>query len=202
MMPMLDVQAFILVGGRSTRMGTDKAQLTFGNRTSVELIAASLAAVARSVTTVGSTAQSDQTIKNIPDLQVEWGPLAGIEAALRHATATHALIVACDFPFITTELLEHLLLAIDDADAIVPLQPDGYAQPLCAAYRVSTCLIAAEAAIAAGQHSPRALLQRIRTLYVPFRELAMLPQSDHFFFNVNTPDNYQEAQQIFNERVC
>jgi molybdopterin-guanine dinucleotide biosynthesis protein A len=53
MLPMFDVQGFILVGGASPRMGKDKAQLLFGNRTSVELIAAALQSVSRSVTTVG-----------------------------------------------------------------------------------------------------------------------------------------------------
>jgi molybdopterin-guanine dinucleotide biosynthesis protein A len=73
----------------------------------------------------------------------------------------YCLIVACDFPFITRNLFERLLDSmVDDADAVVPLQSDGRPQPLCAAYRISSCLSAAEKAILAGKHSPRDLLER------------------------------------------
>ena len=69
MMPMFDVQGFILVGGESSRMGQDKAQLRFGGRTSVELIATALQPVTQSVTTVGWTDQASDPLPNIPDLR-------------------------------------------------------------------------------------------------------------------------------------
>jgi molybdenum cofactor guanylyltransferase len=199
MMRMFDVEGFILVGGASSRMGEDKARLMFGDQTGVELIAAALQSVSQLVTTVGSSFPKPGALPNIPDLREKWGPLAGIEAALRHAKPTHCLIVACDFPFVNGKLFERLLGLIDDSDAIVPLQDDGRPQPLCAVYRVQTCLREAEAAIAAGEHAPRALLDRVRTRYVPFPELSPLEGSEYFFFNVNTRENYQQAQQIFDQ---
>jgi molybdenum cofactor guanylyltransferase len=199
MLPMFDVQGFILVGGASSRMGEDKARLMFDGQTSVELIAAALQRVTQLVTTVGWPLQEPGTLPNIPDLREKWGPLAGIEAALLDAKSTHCLVVACDFPFVNGKLFERLLDFIDDSDAIVPLQEDGRPQPLCAVYRVDTCLGEAEAAIAAGEHSPRALLDRVRTRFVPFTELSRLDGSKYFFFNVNTPESYQQAQEIFDQ---
>jgi molybdopterin-guanine dinucleotide biosynthesis protein A len=201
MMPMFDVQGFILVGGQSRRMGKDKANLRFGDQTSVELIAAPLRNVTRSVTTVGRPDLTVGALPNIPDLRPRWGPLAGIEAALRHATSTYCLIVACDFPFVTEGLFAHLLGLAGGLDAVVPLQDDNRPQPLCAVYRVEACLTATESAIAAGQHSPRALLERVNTRYIPFDHLSPLDGSSHFFFNVNTPESYERAQRILIERL-
>jgi molybdopterin-guanine dinucleotide biosynthesis protein A len=203
MLPMFDVQGFILVGGASTRMGKDKAQLLFGDRTSVELIAAALQGVSRSITTVGGQKQGAGTLPNISDLREDWGPLAGMEAALREAKSEYCLIVGCDFPFVTRNCFERLLASmIDDTDAVVPLQSDGRPQPLCAAYRVASCSSAAENAIHAAKHSPRDLLERVQTRYLPFAELSDLESSEHFFFNVNTPENYQRAQKIFDQIQC
>jgi len=199
MMPMFDVQGFILVGGASSRMGLDKAQLLFGEQTSVELIATALQSVTQFVTTVGWPHQKLETLPNLSDRRPNWGPLAGIETALREAKSRHCAIVACDFPFVTGALFERLLAGTDDSDAVVPLQNDDRPQPLCAIYRVETCLLAAAAAIAADEHSPRALLDRVRTRYLPFTELSPLERSEYFFFNVNTPENYERAQRIFNQ---
>jgi molybdopterin-guanine dinucleotide biosynthesis protein A len=199
MMPMFDVQGFILVGGASRRMGRDKTQLTFGELTTVELIANALHLVTDSVTTVGWPESKIGRLPNIPDLRRNWGPLAGIEAALSHAKASHSFIVGCDFPFVTSALFARLIKSTDDSDAVVPFQDDGRPQPLCAIYRVATCLAATEQALAADEHSPRALLDRVRTRYVPFSEIADLKGVEHFFFNVNTPENYQHAQEIFEQ---
>ena len=198
MMLMFDVQGFILVGGASSRMGTDKASLKFGGATSVELIARALGSVTSSVTTVG-WAEPRLDLPNIPDLQTGWGPLAGIQTALQRATSEYCLVVACDFPFVTGKLFQNLLESIDDGDAIVPMQSDGRAQPLCAVYRRASCLPAAASAIAAAQHSPRSLLDRVRTHYKTFAEVGELDGADYFFFNVNTPENYQQAREIFDQ---
>jgi|SRR5215831_6302741 len=197
MMPMFDVQAFILVGGASRRMGQDKAGLMFGERTAVELIAHTLQSVTSSVITVGATVQKSEDVSSIPDLRESWGPLAGIEAALKHATSSHALVVGCDFPFVTGDLFKQLLSHATEADAVIPLQSDGRMQPLCSVFEVNTCLAATNAAIAAGGHSPRALLDRVQACYVPFSELSELAGAGHFFLNLNTPENYQRALEIF-----
>jgi molybdopterin-guanine dinucleotide biosynthesis protein A len=201
MMPMFDVQGFILVGGASSRMGTDKSQLMLGDLTAVEVIGDALHRITASVTTVGWDEAKAARFPNIPDLRRDWGPLAGIEAALRHAKSTHCLIVGCDFPFVTAQLFERLIESTHDWDAVVPMQNDGRPQPLCAVYQVQTCLPATELALAAGGHSPRALLDRVRTQYLPFSEISHLDDAENFFFNVNTPENYRRATQIFGKRL-
>ena len=197
----MDVEGFILVGGMSSRMGKDKSRLLFGDRTSVALIAASLQRVAGTVRTVGAAVSAFEGLANIPDSHDHWGPLAGIEAALSNAKSEYCLIVACDLPFVTGRLFERLIGFADQWEAIVPLQSDGRPQPLCAIYRRSPCLAAAQKAIAEDEHSPRALLDQVHARYVPFTELSDLDGSESFFFNVNTPENYERAQQVFRFRT-
>ena len=198
---MLDVEAFILVGGRSSRMGKDKAGLRFGERSAVALIAASLQVVSNTIRTVGGAGTAVDGLGNIADAHDKWGPLAGIEAALSNSNSEHCLMVACDLPFVTGKLFVRLAGLADQWDAIVPLQSDGRPQPLCAIYRRTPCLTVARTAIADGEHSPRALLDQIQTRYVSFSELSDLDGSEYFFFNVNTPENYERAQQIFRFRT-
>jgi len=193
---MLDVAGFILVGGASSRMGEDKSRLVFNGRSTVEMISAAMHPVTANIHTVGARGAARSTIPDVPDLVGEWGPLGGIQAALRATTAEHCLIVACDLPFVSTDLLRRLLGLSIDADATVPVQADGRPQPLCAVYRRQPCLAAADWSIENGQHSPRALLDRINTRYVQFREISDLERADIFFFNVNTPGDRQAAEEI------
>lgn len=195
-MLMLDVAGFILVGGASSRMGEDKSHLVFNGRSTVDMISAAMRPVTRSIHTVGSRVAPGSTLPNVPDMVAEWGPLGGIQAALRAATAEHCLIVACDLPFVSTELFARLLSLSTGADATVPLQADERPQPLSAVYRRLPCLSAADQSVQNGQHSPRALLDGVNTRYVKFAELSDLERSDLFFFNVNTPGDRSAAEEI------
>src|SRR5262252_4485041 len=142
---MLDVEAFILVGGASSRMGQDKSQLVIDGQTTSEIIAATLAPLSCRVRTVGSQVRSAR--ENISDHYDRWGPLGGIQAALQACRTERCIVVACDLPFVTRDLLELLMNGQGAAAAIVPVQSDGRPQPLCAVYSCRPCLEAAEAAI-------------------------------------------------------
>jgi molybdopterin-guanine dinucleotide biosynthesis protein A len=191
---MLDVEGFILVGGLSSRMGTNKSELRLDGQTAVERIEGQLCDVADRVRLVGP--HSGQTA-NIPDVHENWGPLGGIQAALAAANSEWCLIVACDLPFVTRELFARLMeFCNDSTDAIVPLQEDARPQPLCSLYRRERCSRAAEQSIANDEHTPRALLDKVNTRYIEFSELSDLIGAEHFFFNMNTPENYERATEI------
>jgi molybdopterin-guanine dinucleotide biosynthesis protein A len=202
---MLDVEGFILVGGASSRMGADKSQLVLEGQTTVSRIIESLRPVTSKVSLVGtSTDATSSSLPSIPDLQERWGPLGGIEAALQACETESCLVVACDLPFLTSELFAYLLRLSNEPsrsfDAVVPLQSDGRPQPLCAVYKRAPCLMATEKSIALGEHSPRAMLDKVKTRYVNFSELANLPGSEHFFFNLNRPEDYERAREIARQR--
>ena len=193
---MFDVEGFILVGGLSRRMGRDKALLDFGGQSLLERISGELSAFSSEVSLVGAR-QIYSSFKNVADIHHQWGALGGIHAALAATKKDWAAVVACDLPFVTRELLERLGTFVNQmTDAVVPIQPDGRPQPVCALYRTSRCLPEIEKLIAAGEHTPRVLLASVQTRFVDFVEIQDLPGADKFFFNVNTPGDLKNAQAM------
>jgi molybdopterin-guanine dinucleotide biosynthesis protein A len=192
MEPCLDIDAFILVGGASRRMGTDKSQLLIDHQTFIERIAETLSNVTGSVTVVGRCLDAS-SLPSVPDIYPQWGALGGLHAALTASNRAWAIIVACDLPFVTSELFLHLANMRLDHDAVVPVQQDGRPQPLAALYRVDPCRLRATELIETGQRRPLDLLEAVNTRWVAFEEIRNLDQAERFFVNINTPEDYHEA---------
>ncbi|HYG10586.1 MAG TPA: molybdenum cofactor guanylyltransferase [Pyrinomonadaceae bacterium] len=193
---MSDAEGFILAGGASSRMGTDKAQLTLGGRTFLERVAAALGAIAPEISVVGARERlAGSGLPVVEDIYRGCGALGGLHAALLACRAPWAAVVSCDLPFVTGELFTRLCeLRTEDAAAIVPRQPDGRPQPLCALYSPARCLELAARLLAEGERRPRVLLQQAQTRWVAPAELADLRDAELFFLNVNTPEDYERAQ--------
>lgn len=185
---------FILVGGASSRMGTDKAALLLEGRTFVQRIAEELLAVTDSVTLIGKDSGKLQlNLPSAPDAYENWGALGGVHAALYASQSPWSLIVACDLPFVTAGLFARLAGLREDFEAVAAIQKDGRPQPLAALYRNDPCLIRADQLIKSGERRPIALLQSVSTRWTPFSELQELPGAEHFFDNINTPQDYEHA---------
>src|ERR687889_1175002 len=105
---MNDTEAFILAGGASSRMGTDKSQLPLEGQTFTERITETLLRVTDSVFVVGSEA----------DVYPQWGALGGLHAALTACKREWAIVVACDLPFVTPELIFYLADQRMDHDTV------------------------------------------------------------------------------------
>ncbi len=183
------IEGFILIGGASRRMGTDKSRLLVAGQTFVERIAQQLAPVSPDIKLVGDSASSER-FATVPDIYPGWGALGGVHAALSSCNAEWALVVACDFPSVTTEFFQHLASLSENSEAVAPVQADGIPQPLCTLYRVAPCLTVSTDLIKSGERKPIALLQSVRTRWVSFSELSNLADANHFFDNINTPDDY------------
>ena len=120
---------------------------------------------------------------------------AALAACAAQCSAEWALIVACDFPLVTGELFVRLAGVREGFDAVAPIQSDSIPQPLCALYRVASCLTGAEELIKSGERKPIALLQSVRTRWVLFNELGHLKGADYFFDNINTPEDYVRVKK-------
>jgi molybdopterin-guanine dinucleotide biosynthesis protein A len=174
------LQGFILAGGQSRRMGTDKSRLKIENETFTERIYKTLLELTDTITVV----RAEQ------DIYPNWGALGGLHTALSVCESEWALVVACDLPFVTAELFKHLASLRTDHDAVVPLQSDGRPQPLAAFYRTQPSRARATELIETGHRRPLDLLELVNTRWVPFTELTNLDQAEKFFVNINTPDDY------------
>lgn len=137
---------FVLAGGRSSRMGRDKALLPYKTKTLLEHVAEQVLGAAGSVTLIGDR-DSYQHLGYavVPDrVPEECGPLGGVYTALGLKTADWSLIVACDFPSICVRHLQHILEEADmSVDCVVPVLDNGDTQPLCALYH-QRCLLKIE----------------------------------------------------------
>jgi molybdopterin-guanine dinucleotide biosynthesis protein A len=181
-------------------MGTDKSRLLLDGESFVGRIARELSALTPSVSLVGNNTSPIQinvpiNQARIPDVYPHWGALGGVHASLSACSGSWALIVACDFPFATRDLFLHLASRREQFEAVAPIQSDLIPQPLCALYRVQACLGPAEHLIKSGERKPLALLQSVRTRWVSFSELADLKGAKHFFDNINTPEDYAQANK-------
>lgn len=163
---------FAVAGGRSRRMGRDKATLPWGPSTLLDDTLVRLRAVCSDVRILSGPEPRylDRGATVILDHVREAGPLGGIEAALASPGVAAGLFLAVDMPFVPVELLQALLEWAEDADAVVPMGGGG-AQPLCAVYRRS-CLEAIRASLKAGDFRMTGFWPQSRVREVPEAELA------------------------------
>jgi molybdopterin-guanine dinucleotide biosynthesis protein A len=176
---------YVLVGGRSSRMGRDKALLPLRGGVLAEWVARCVRQSAGTATLVGDPARySSLGMRVIPDLFPEQGPLGGILTALRDSAAPWNLIVACDMPGIDVNLLATLIQTAQrsQADVLLPLDPEGRPQPLCAVYNRGS-LASLERAFAQGVRKVTLALAGIQTLRLPMQEVTP-------FQNINTPEDW------------
>jgi molybdopterin-guanine dinucleotide biosynthesis protein A len=188
--PVGKTTAFVLAGGRSTRMGSDKAFLEFEGQTLLERMLALGQAVSSDVRIVGSARKFAGFGSVVEDLFPDCGPLGGIHAALRSSSADWNLILAVDMPFLEIRFLEFLMeraRAHPSALATIPHSSD-YWQPLCAVYRRNFADIA-EAALAAGRNKIDPLFARVELCAVSENEITRSGFSRDLFRNLNTPED-------------
>lgn len=101
-----NLTGYVLAGGRSRRMGRDKAFLQLGNKPLVQLAAEKLRCVASEVNVLGNRSELASYGALVADLHADSGPLGGIEAAIRHTPTDWILILPVDMPFLPAALLE------------------------------------------------------------------------------------------------
>ncbi len=187
--------AYVLVGGKSSRFGRDKALIEVDGKPLAAHVAGIADQVADHVTFVGDPTRYEHLgLPVIPDAVLGFGPAAGVAAALAHTSAKWNLIVACDMPRLQVEFLRYLFEAAEssEAQAVVPVQPDGREQPLCAVYSDSL-KEPFQAAVAGGVRRVGAVLEPLNVRYLAPREYARIDPSGDVFANVNTPADLHRA---------
>ena len=197
MKPGRPIHGLVLAGGRSSRMGTDKAALTHPDgrplaRRSHDLLAAAgcenvlLSLRHDQEIPAGFSDLSNPAVVRDPEGGSE-GPLAGILSAMRSAPDSDWLVVACDLPRLDGETLKHLISSKlpDEPFLSYRSEFDGLPEPLCALYAAEALPIL-EQSKADGFRCPRKVLIR--------HECRLLePVTPRALDNANTPDDWQTA---------
>jgi molybdenum cofactor guanylyltransferase len=189
--------AIILSGGKSSRMGTNKALLKLNEKTTIERMVDILKIYFDDIILVTNDKESYQFlgVKMVSDHYPGKGPLAGFHAGLMASDYDVNFITACDMPFISGELATTLVNMIDHHDALVPVI-NGKMQTLCAVFQKKT-VSKIEECIENGRLPIKNLLDHLNVLYVTEKELQVYSNIDmeRVFFNMNHPHEYEDAKK-------
>ena len=189
--------AVILSGGRSSRMGRDKAELPLGGETFLERLTTGLTPLFDRVYVSVDRPGRYPGRRELPDLRPGQGPLAGLEAAFRSTAAEAVFLAAVDLPFAAPALAAKVLERAGEGDACVIRRRDGKAEPLFALYRRS-CLGPLTGCLDQGRRAVMALLDRVDCRWLAEEEL---PEFDleRMLWNINTGQEYRRAVAVEEE---
>lgn len=193
----------VLAGGEGRRFGGPKAAAAVGGVPMVRRVVDALAAVTPRVVVVSSNPVPEagpSAASVIPDVTPGKGPLGGLEAALREASVRGldgVLLLACDLPAVTAELLTSVVDALEGVPAAAPSREGGGIEPLCAAYRAET-LAAVERRLSSEDLSLHTLFKDVGGRAIPADELGARAAQ---LLNVNTPEDRRRAEALL-RRGC
>lgn len=190
----------IQAGGESRRMGQDKALMPFLGRPLITRVIERLAPLADEVMVTTNRPEYYRFLglPLLPDLISGRGALGGLYTAVASAKQPVVAVAACDMPFASRELfaLERDLLQAEAADVVIPPSEEGNGyEPLHAVYRRAACLPAIEAAIAADEWKLISWFPQVKVRTLTPEELKRCDPSGLAFWNLNTPEEFAQAEE-------
>lgn len=190
--PELGLHGFVLIGGRSSRLGVDKASFLLEGVPAADVLASRLESVCdRGVYLVGRERNNWSSFDTLIDERPGSGPLSGVHTALRAAESGIALVVAADLWRVTPQSLQCVAEAVvldvaenagvdgETFDMSYAKPKSGLGQPLCSAWRVDACLGVVESRLDSRDRSMFGLLAALRSKPVEV--------DDGELMNVNSP---------------
>jgi molybdopterin-guanine dinucleotide biosynthesis protein A len=192
----------IMAGGKSSRMGTDKAFVPLLGRPLIEHILGKVTDLGQAETILVANRPADYAHLGLPlytDVLPDKGSLGGIYTAITYSQTVYTLVIACDMPFVNPALLRYMdsLRAGDAFDVIVP-RVDGYPEGLHAMYS-QACLLPIRERLDADQLKVLGFYDRVRVRYLDESEYRPFDPNGLSFYNVNTPDELAAAQRLAGE---
>jgi molybdopterin-guanine dinucleotide biosynthesis protein A len=182
------VSGFILAGGKSSRMGTDKSLLSIQN---VPLLKRMIDLIDPFCFNVAVSGQNQEysvfNVDLIPDLFDGCGPIAGLYSSLKYSSTEWNLIVSVDVPFVNEELISLLLAGAVRCDCVIPQHESGI-EPLIAVYNKSSIPVIEEM-IYSGDFKLMNLLTKLNTKYLDCNSLIL--KYPRIFLNLNRLEDFQ-----------
>jgi molybdopterin-guanine dinucleotide biosynthesis protein A len=200
---MLKASAIVLAGGSSSRFGVDKGLLMLDKKPLVRHVLENVdGLVDQKVVVVSSEAQASSYSRSLGarvDIQLDaeriQTPLNGAATGLEKAQGAYSLLLACDTPFVSKEVLSLLLELSTGKAAVIPRWPDCQIEPLQAIYCTEPALEAARGALNEGKLNMQAMINKLHGIrYVSTLVLQQLDPELRTFFNINTPMDLKKAE--------
>ena len=202
---MLQKSAVILAGGFARRFGRDKGLVVLAGKPLIlHVIDRVSKAVDEVLVVVSSEEQKNKfeaVLKEKANLIIDkddsQSPLVGAIAGFETAEGEYSLLLPCDTPLVSPQIVQFLLDMCSSRNAAIPRWPSGYIEPLQAVYRTESALTAAKAALKQGKMRMQSMIDNLRGVrYVSTMVLEQLEPRLMTFFNVNTPHDLKKAESI------
>jgi FdhD protein len=184
------VSGVILAGGKSSRMGSNKALLPYRGGRFIEAIHRQLAEIFAEVLLVTNNPEQYEFLpcRMVPDIFPDGGALADIHSGLCHSSNPAIFAVACDMPYLNSELIRHLAGRADKESVLIPEGPAGL-EPLHAVYG-RECLAVIEETLISGEKRILSFFDRVKIIKIKTEQIASFDPAFASFSNINTPDEY------------
>ncbi|CAH0242820.1 putative molybdenum cofactor guanylyltransferase [Peribacillus sp. Bi96] len=191
----------LLAGGKSSRMGVNKALLTIGGVVNISRVASELKKVSEKILVITNTFEDYRFLQLplISDLHKDQGPLGGLHAGMSSSKTDLQFLTACDMPFVSAEAIKEIISFYEtDFDAVIP-EINGRIQPLFAVYH-KRCLPVLTECLVKHELKMGRFLEKISVKIVKETDFMLYHENpehfQHLFFNMNTREDYQEAGYI------
>jgi molybdopterin-guanine dinucleotide biosynthesis protein A len=194
--------ALILAGGRSTRLGQNKAFLEANGQSLVERIIDRLAQVSDEIIIATNEVERYEHLEAtvVSDVYPGKAALGGIHAGLQAASSTHSIVVGCDMPFLNVSLLRYMQSFAPTYDVVIP-RVAQYLEALHAIYAKS-CVPHIERQLEADDLQITSLLSAFRVKYVEQEEIETFDPHHLSFFNINSQADLEKAREIWEREAA
>ena len=201
---MINATGVILAGGKSKRMGINKALVKLGDYSLIEWLILELAKVFHEIIIVANEKISYRCLglPIINDLLPGSGPLGGIHAALKYTNKPNIFVVGCDMPFVTAEVASYLISSASGYDAVVPFI-NQILQPVAAVYGKG-CQNVIENYINRKKYHVKDCFRDLNIRYVSNYEMEArlgLKNTEVYFYNINTLNELQQARNFIKPKA-
>jgi molybdopterin-guanine dinucleotide biosynthesis protein A len=200
----LKKSAIVLAGGLSNRFGHDKGLLQLAGKPLILHVLDKISTIVDEVLiVVGSARQAkayailNLNAKIVIDKYEIQSPLVGAITGFENANGEYSLLLPCDTPFVSSRIASLLLEKCVNRDAVIPRWPNGYIEPLQAAYRTKSAITAANTALENKKLDMRSMIANLgKVTYTSTLTLKQVDPNLVTFFNINTPEKIRKAEAM------
>jgi molybdopterin-guanine dinucleotide biosynthesis protein A len=205
----LDKSAIILAGGVSSRFGQDKGLLQLANKPLIKHVLDAISTIVDEKMVVASSKVQAENYANVLgsdvnvliDVDDAQSPLIGALTGFKEAHGRYALLLSCDTPFVSNDVISLLFELCINRNAVIPRWPNGYIEPLQAVYCAKPACEAAKNALSEGKLNMQSMVDRLCSVrYVSTLVLQQLDPELRTFFNINTPLDLKKAELMFKRK--
>jgi len=201
----LDISCIVLAGGRGLRLGRDKAREVVGDKSLLQRVVSNLSIFDGEVIIVIAPGQSalprihNTKLRIVTDIYPGKGALGGIYTGLVVSNSFYNLVVACDMPFLNPNLLRYMVPLAPGFDAVIP-RFANMVEPLHSVYS-KDCLVSIETLLRQGSLNVYAFFNLVKVRYVEAEEIDRVDPEHLSFFNINTGEDLDKAQELVRDSL-